>query len=71
MIETIIVAAIGGVIGVAVLAAPVLDLIVFGATLPARFGAWRAGRAAKRARRKLAELQSESRSHPHDRDWHA
>lgn len=71
MIETIIVAVLWSVIGVAVLAAPVLDLIMFGVTLPARCGAWRAGRRAKRAERALAELQRESRSVPHDRDWHA
>lgn len=69
MIETIIVAVIWAVIGVAVLAAPVLDLVVFGATLPARISAWRAERAAKRAQRRLAELERES--FPHDRDWHA
>lgn len=71
MIQTIIVAVIWGVLGVAVFAAPVLDLIVFAATLPHRCGAWRADRAAKRAERRLAELRRESVSLPHDRDWHA
>lgn len=67
---TIIIAGLWLVIGFAVLAAPVLDLIVFGATLPSRFGAWRAARKAKRVARALAELEREA-ALPHDRDWDA
>lgn len=70
MIATVILAVIGAIVGVAVLAAPVLDLVMFGATLPSRFGAWRAGRKAKRVAHALAELEREA-SLPHDRDWHA
>lgn len=71
MITTVIVATIWIVVGFSVLAAPVLDLIVFGATLPHRFAAWRARRAAKEARHALEALERDKLSGVHDRDWHA